>query len=98
VNCAFKLFRREALADLELRADGAMLPSELMVRVVQRGLRVAEVPVAHFPRPCGAPSGGTLRVVARALAELVRLYAWLRTPRPRVAPPLSVLSGSPPPH
>jgi glycosyltransferase involved in cell wall biosynthesis len=81
VNCAFKLFRREALADVVLHAEGAVFSTELMARMVERGLRIVEVPVAHFPRRHGEQSGGGLRVIARAFTELLPLYVRLRRSR-----------------
>lgn len=78
VNCAFKLFRREAVTDLGLRANGAMVSTELLVRVLQRGHRVVEVPVDHAPRRHGAATGGRPGVIVEAFAELVRLTPSLR--------------------
>jgi glycosyltransferase involved in cell wall biosynthesis len=78
VNCAFKLFRRSALAGIEPEADGAMVSAELMARLVRAGRRIVEVPVDHFPRRHGVPSGADPRVVARAFVELFHLYRRLR--------------------
>lgn len=78
VNCAFKLFRRAALEGIETEADGAMVSTELLARICRRGHRIVEVPVAHFPRRAGAPTGGNPRVVARAFLELFRLRRELR--------------------
>jgi len=82
VNCAFKLFRREALAGIEARADGAMLSAELIARIARRGHRIVEVPVAHLPRRAGTPTGAKPAVILRAFAELLRLRRDLRPPRP----------------
>ncbi|HZP43962.1 MAG TPA: glycosyltransferase family 2 protein [Candidatus Binatia bacterium] len=73
VNCAFKLIRRSALEGVTLEAAGAAVSAELLVGLARRGRRIVEVPVAHFPRPAGRPSGGDLRVAARAALELLRL-------------------------
>ncbi len=78
VNCAFKLLRRDAVAGLPLRADGALLPAELLARVVRRGCRIVEVPVAHHPRVAGTPSGARPGVVLGAFGELWRLGRELR--------------------
>ncbi len=78
VNCAFKLLRREAVAKLPLHSAGAAINAELLARAVARGLRVREVPVSHFPRRAGRPSGARPAVIARALVELVRLWRELR--------------------
>jgi glycosyltransferase involved in cell wall biosynthesis len=78
VNCAFKLLRRDALAGVELEADGAMVSTELIAKLIARGRRVVEVPVEHRPRLAGRSSGGRPRVIARAFVELSRLHATLR--------------------
>lgn len=78
VDCAFKLLPRSALAGLTLEAEGAMISTELLAYLRQRGLRIVEVPVDHFPRTSGTPSGGDPRVIVRAFGELRRLYPRIR--------------------
>jgi len=78
VNCAFKLFRRSAVAGIELASDGAALSAELVMRLVHGGNRIVEIPVQHRPRRAGAASGGRPRVIARAFAELLSIVLRLR--------------------
>lgn len=78
VNCAFKLVRREALGDVGTVADGAMVSTELLARLRQRGARLVEVPVTHLPRRAGRASGAAPGVVLRAFVELLRLARGLR--------------------
>lgn len=80
VNCAFKLITRSALDGIELKAEGATVSAELLATLQWRGCRIAEIPVEHFPRPAGRPTGGDLRVLGRAALELLRLVrrAWRR--------------------
>lgn len=73
VDCAFKLIRRDLLESIELAAGGAMISTELVVKLVQAGARVEERDVTHRPRAAGEQSGGNPRVVARAFAELLRM-------------------------
>jgi fatty acid desaturase/GT2 family glycosyltransferase len=111
VDCAFKLFRREIFDDLDLRAVGAMVSTELMVQLGRLGYGVVEIPVTHRPRTAGRARGTSPRVVAVAFYELVRMYARLksagvgdvplvdraRKPLPRLRGPLSTSSiGDPP--
>jgi glycosyltransferase involved in cell wall biosynthesis len=79
VDCGFKLFRREFTRDLELNARGAMISTELMVKLARRGARIGEVEVAHLPRLAGAQSGASPKVIMRAFAELFTLFGELRT-------------------
>ncbi len=74
VDCAFKLVRAEALDGVELKASGAMISTELVVRLLARGARLQERDVQHRPRVAGEQSGANPRVVLRAFREL----AWLR--------------------
>jgi len=78
IDCGFKLFKREFLDRIELRARGAMISTELMTRLTGLGARVREVEVTHLPRLAGEQSGASLKVVARAFKELFTLYSDLR--------------------
>jgi glycosyltransferase involved in cell wall biosynthesis len=81
IDCGFKLFKREKLDGMELRAHGAMISTELMARLAGRNARVKEVEVQHLPRLTGEQSGANLKVVARAFKELIALYRELRAER-----------------
>jgi glycosyltransferase involved in cell wall biosynthesis len=81
IDCGFKLFKREFLDRIELRARGAMISTELMARLAGAGAKVREVEVTHLPRLAGEQSGANLRVVARAFKELFVLYDDLRRER-----------------
>lgn len=78
VDCAFKLFRREALQGLEIKSGGAMFSAELLARLVARGAQIIEQPVRHLPRESGVSSGGNPRVIARAFRDLFQLFGELR--------------------
>jgi len=81
IDCGFKLFKREKLDGMELRAHGAMISTELIARLAGRGAKVKEVDVQHLPRLAGEQSGASLKVVARAFKELIALYRELRAER-----------------
>lgn len=78
IDCAFKLFRREALRGLEIKAGGAMFSAELLARMVARGATIQELPVPHLPRETGESSGGNPAVILRAFRELFALVGELR--------------------
>jgi glycosyltransferase involved in cell wall biosynthesis len=73
VDCAFKLVRRKLLLELELDSDGATISTELLVGLLGRDARLAELGVHHRAREAGRQSGTNPRVVARALRELIAL-------------------------
>ncbi len=86
VNCAFKLVHRDVLAAVPLESTGALVNAELLGKALRRGFRVREVPVAHRRRRHGRATGGSPRVVWRALRELVELGASIRAPLASGAP------------
>ncbi len=78
IDCAFKLFRREVLEGMPMRSDGAFLSTELLVRAQARGNRICQLPVRHYPRKAGAPTGARLGVIAKAFRELWELKGELK--------------------
>jgi hypothetical protein len=69
IDCAFKLMRTSALRRLDLTANSAMVNTELLYQARQHGLRIAQLPVTHYPRQFGQASGGDPKVIARAIGE-----------------------------
>jgi glycosyltransferase involved in cell wall biosynthesis len=82
VDCAFKLMRRSVLDRLALEAGGAFLSAEMLAKARRLGARFVELPVRHLPRRAGASTGGSVRVLLRAFAELARLWWKVRRFRP----------------
>jgi glycosyltransferase involved in cell wall biosynthesis len=80
VDCACKLFRRDALAGIRLESGGAFLSAELLIKVRARGRSLAEVGIPHHPRTAGQASGADPRVVLRAVRDFwrLRLRLWFR--------------------
>jgi glycosyltransferase involved in cell wall biosynthesis len=78
VDCACKLFRREALHGIRVESGGAFLSAELLIRLRTLGRTVVEVGVPHYPRTAGSPTGARPRVVLRAIRDfwLLRLRMW----------------------
>ena len=77
-DCACKLFRRTALKDIRLESGGAFMSAELLIKLIQRGRRVAETGVPHYPRIAGSASGANPKVVLRAVRDFwsLRLRLW----------------------
>ena len=78
VDCACKVFRREALTGVRLESGGAFLSAELLIKFQARGGRIAEVGVPHYPRTAGSPTGAKPQVILRAVRDfwLLRLRLW----------------------
>jgi glycosyltransferase involved in cell wall biosynthesis len=76
VDCAFKLFDRDVFTRVPLsrvRSDGAFFSPELLLVLRAAGERIEQVGVRHFPRRFGEEKGATIRVVLRAIRDLLRL-------------------------
>jgi glycosyltransferase involved in cell wall biosynthesis len=72
-DCAFRLARRDVLARLDLRAGGALVGPELLVKSRAQGARVVELPVTHRVRVAGRGAGAGRRLTRRTGRELRRL-------------------------
>ncbi len=94
VDCACKLFRREALEGLRVESGGAFFSAELLIKLRAGGRRVVEVGVPHYPRTAGSATGAKPSVVLRAVRDFwnLRLRMWanrgraLRRGEPMVRP------------
>lgn len=78
VDCACKLFRREALDGISVESDGAFFSAELLIKLSASGRAVAEVGVPHHRRTAGRPTGAKPSVVFRAMRDFwsLRLRLW----------------------
>ena len=83
IDCAFKLFRREVIDEIEIESIGAFVNTEILVRAEALGYRVHQVPVSHRRRQNGTQSGANLKVILRAVLELATLYRGLYRARRR---------------
>lgn len=78
VDCACKLFRRASLEGIRLESGGAFMSAELLIKLKQRGRRLVETGVPHYPRTAGSASGANPKVVFRAIRDFwhLRLRLW----------------------
>jgi glycosyltransferase involved in cell wall biosynthesis len=78
VDCACKLFRRQAIETLRVESGGAFFSAELLIKLQAEGASVAEVGVPHYPRTAGSATGARPQVVLRAVRDfwLLRLRMW----------------------
>jgi glycosyltransferase involved in cell wall biosynthesis len=77
VNCAFKLFDRRVLQEIEIYSDGYLVNAELMVQLSRSGASVVEVGVHHRPRVAGKAHAASPRGVMKVFAELARMRSRL---------------------
>ena len=78
VDCACKLFRREALSGIAVESGGAFLSAELLIKLRAAGRTIVEVGVPHHPRTAGSPTGAKPSVIFRAVRDFwtLRLRMW----------------------
>ena len=86
IDCAFKLFRRRALVAIEIESRGAMINTEIMVKLARQGSAVIEVGVTHLPRTAGSAQGAKPAVILRAFREVTTMYPRLSRLDPGHAP------------
>jgi glycosyltransferase involved in cell wall biosynthesis len=76
VDCAFKVFRGDLLRGMNLEIGGALINTEMLAKARAQGATLTEVGVNHYPRREGQQSGGSFKVVFRAMRNFWRLW-WL---------------------
>ena len=83
VDCACKLFRRDALEGLRVESGGAFFSAEMLIKLRAAGRSVVEVGVPHYPRTAGSATGAKPSVVFRAVRDFwrLRLRKWANRAR-----------------
>lgn len=78
VDCACKLFRREALEGVSVASSGAFFSAEMLIKLHAAGRRIVEVGVPHYPRTAGSPTGAKPSVIGKAVRDFwsLRFRMW----------------------
>lgn len=79
LDCAFKIFRGDQLRTLKLTTSGALINAEMQAKLRRQGATLQQVGVPHYPRVAGTATGGSLKVILRAMKETIVL--WVRMHR-----------------
>ncbi len=74
LNCAFKLIKKKSMEGISLSSSGALISAEILFKLKLSGANISEVAVSHKPRLYGEQSGGSPKVILKALLELFRLH------------------------
>jgi glycosyltransferase involved in cell wall biosynthesis len=74
VDCAFKLYKNYVLQDLDLYSDGALINLEILAKIKKRKYIFAELPVNHFKRTEGRQTGGSFKVIFKAIGQFFILW------------------------
>ena len=81
MDCAFKLYRRSIFDNIKLKSTGALINTEIFARAKNKGYKIAQVGVHHYPRIAGTQTGAKLTVILRAFKELFALYKQIKDDR-----------------
>lgn len=74
INCAMKLFRRSLWSSIRPRmVTGALFNAELFLRLMKANIAWEQIPVLHYPRLLGTPTGAKAAVILRMFRELWKL-------------------------
>lgn len=74
IDCAFKLFRAKHLKSLTLHSGSAFTSSEILYLLKKKHLKFKQIPVAHYPRRYGNPTGANFKVIIKACYEALATY------------------------
>lgn len=78
IDCAFKLFRRSTLQQITLESNGAFISAEMLYKLKKQKIKFKQVPVNHYPRQFGKPTGSNLSVIIKACRDALKLYLHMK--------------------
>ena len=74
-SCGFKMIKKKVYVDiLPLVGEEKVTQIEMLVKARKKGFRFAEIPVSHYPRKFGQPTGAKLKVVIKSLIDMFMLF------------------------
>ncbi len=76
VDCGFKLISKKVIEEIPpLESQrGAFISSELLIKAKNKGFKIVEIPVTHYPRLKGVGTGRDLNVIIKSFVDLLRLW------------------------
>ncbi|MFZ5376438.1 MAG: glycosyltransferase family 2 protein [Patescibacteria group bacterium] len=78
IDCAFKLMKTKVIQKVELESSGAFTTSELLYKLKKLGLRFQQLPVDHYKRKFGQPTGASPKVIIKAVWDAFFLYVRIK--------------------
>ena len=79
MDCAFKLYKRRIFDDIKMKSAGALINTEIFARAKNKGYKIFQIGVHHYPRTAGVQTGAKLKVILRAFKELFVLYKQIKS-------------------
>lgn len=81
MDCAFKLYKRSIFDNIKMKSTGALINTEIFARAKNKGYKIYQIGVHHYPRTAGTQTGAKLSVILRAFKELFALYKQIKSDR-----------------
>ena len=73
IDCAFKIYPKTFIDQVELWSRGALIDTEMLAKARNLGYSIVQTGVHHYPRTAGSQTGANLKVILRAFKELFKL-------------------------
>jgi glycosyltransferase involved in cell wall biosynthesis len=74
LDCAFKVFKGDMVRALDLTSRGALINAEMQAKLRRQKATYQQVGVPHHPRVAGKSTGGNIKVILRAMRDMVILW------------------------
>ncbi len=74
IDCAFKLIQTKKLHEISIKTSSAFTSSEILIKLKKKGVHFKQIPVPHFPRKKGNPTGGNIRVIFKGLWQTFQYF------------------------
>ena len=69
-TCDFRLFKKEAIDSIKIESNSGFICIEMMKKIQEKGYKIAEVGVHHFPRNFGNSQSFKLRRIISMIKDL----------------------------
>lgn len=92
VDCDFRLFRRHVFQGIPLTSRSGVICVEMVKKFERAGLRMAEVPVTHYPRMYGRSEFFRLRHLFFTLCGLTKIW-WDLVLSPRLCTWMNIVEN-----
>jgi glycosyltransferase involved in cell wall biosynthesis len=78
-SCGFKMIRKKVYdSSLPLVGEEKVTQIEMLVKAQRSGFKFAQVGVRHYPRKHGIQTGANIKVVAKSIKDLIKLWRQLK--------------------
>lgn len=74
IDCGFKFIRKKVIDEMILTAErGAFISTEFLTKAKEKGHKIVEIPITHYPRMEGQATGANLGVILSSFRDLYKI-------------------------